>query len=201
MQIEEDWQLVKRKVARIREEAEKLRMSPALVTMLIAAEDHRFGKHPGVDPVAICRAVWRSFFCGRKEGASTIAMQLVRVLTGRYERTFKRKLVEMFLALRLTKHIPETDIPKLYLLVAYFGWGMNGLVQAANRLEMDLFAMTKIEAASIIARLKYPEPKRHDEIRLAKIRARIKHIVSRFNLLVDKKQSIPLKLGDVDGAI
>tara|TARA_R110001599_G_C12003513_1_gene637295 strand:- start:6 stop:611 length:606 start_codon:yes stop_codon:yes gene_type:complete len=201
MQIREDWLLIKRQVAHIQIEVESLVISPALVTMLIAAEDHRFGRHPGVDLVSICRAAWRTLFCGRREGASTIAMQLVRVLTGRYERTLKRKLVEMCLAVRLTKYVKQADIPKLYLFVAYFGWRMNGLAQASRRLNIDLLAMTEFEAASIVARLKCPEPQKYDQIRLGKIRARTKHILSRTIAPTEVMQPHQFQLGDTNGTL
>jgi membrane carboxypeptidase/penicillin-binding protein PbpC len=201
MQIRKDWLLIKKQVAYIECESDNLSISPALVTMLIVAEDHRFGRHPGVDPVSICRAVWRTLFCGRREGASTIAMQLVRVLTGRYERTLRRKFVEMCLAVRLTKYVRKADIPKFYLLVAYYGWRMNGLAQASLRLKIDLSAMTEFEAASIVARLKYPEPQRFDKIRLGKIRARTKYILSRSTTSTELMQSHQLQLSDVNGTL
>lgn len=178
MKMHEDWLSIKKQVSHIQIETSNWVISPLLVTMLITAEDRRFSKHVGVDFVSIFRAAWRTIFCGRVEGASTIAMQLVRVLTGNYERTLKRKLLEMYLAMRLTKYIKKADIPKLYLFVAYYGWRMNGLVQASYRMKIDLLTLTDLEAASIVARLKYPEPQKHDQIRLDKIRARTNHILS-----------------------
>ena len=201
MRIREDWLLIKQQVAHIQSEIENLAISPHLVTMLIAAEDHRFGKHPGVDPISICRAVRKTLYCGKKEGASTIAMQLVRVLTGHYERTLKRKLVEMYLAVRLTICVPNVDLPKIYLFVAYFGWRMNGLLQVSRRLNINLSAMTEVEAASIVARLKYPEPQKYNKIRLGKIQARTKHILSRTNAFTAAIQSPQFQLGDTNGTL
>ena len=186
MKLREDWQIIKERVATIRNESEKLNMSPAFVTMLIAAEDHRYGSHPGVDPMSICRAVWRSFFCGRREGGSTIAMQLVRVITGRYERTFRRKITEMYLAVRLTKHVRESELPEFYLVVGYFGWKMNGLAQVSQRLKIDPTNASELEAANIVARLKYPEPRRQDEKRLSRIRDRTRYILLRADALFGK---------------
>src|SRR5690348_10551479 len=62
--------------------------------LLISGEDHRFFGHCGIDPIAVCRAIWRGVVLGHREGASTIEMQLVRVVTGRFERTLTRKLRE-----------------------------------------------------------------------------------------------------------
>ena len=89
--------------------------------LLISAEDHRFFSHAGIDFVAVCRALYRGIILGRKEGASTIEMQLVRVLTGRYERTLSRKLREAALATLLARAVPKSDLPALYIQVAYFG--------------------------------------------------------------------------------
>ena len=52
-------------------------------------------------------------------------MQFVRTVTGRYDRTWRRKLLEMTLAVRSTRHIGRDRLPALYLWVAYYGWRMN----------------------------------------------------------------------------
>ncbi len=74
---------------------------------LIVGEDHRFYYHPGVDILALCRAVWKNVFSGTRQGASTIAMQFVRTITGRYEKTWRRKVIEIFLAVRLSQHVSK----------------------------------------------------------------------------------------------
>ena len=50
--------------------------------------------HPGVEQLALCRAAWRTYGRGRQEGGSTVAMQLFRVLTSRFERSWRRKADE-----------------------------------------------------------------------------------------------------------
>lgn len=199
MKTSEDWLLIKRKLVNIKNESDKLTISPKLITMLIIAEDHRFEKHCGVDLVSILRATWRTIFCGRTEGASTIAMQLVRVLTGRYERTLKRKIQEMYLATQLTKYMNKSDLPKLYLFVAYFGWRMNGITQLSNRLKIDLLKVTDMEAAGIIARLKYPEPQKHDHIRIKKIQKRAEYILLQSALYTNFVKKTNSSKGDING--
>ncbi|MBI0552608.1 biosynthetic peptidoglycan transglycosylase [Pectobacterium parmentieri] len=201
MTIHEDWLYLKQQLTHIQHEINDWAISPNLVTMLIAAEDHRFSKHLGVDFISICRALWRTLFCRRREGASTIAMQLVRVLTGRYERTLSRKFLEIYLALLLTKYIKKDNIPKLYLFVAYYGWRMNGLVQASNRLNINLLTVSDFEAASIIARLKYPEPQKYNQTRHDKILARTKHILLQTIAHTDARQPYHLKKGDNNGTV
>lgn len=199
--IREDWLLIKRKVAEIKMEADHRKISPVIISMLILAEDQRFDRHPGVDLISIFRAAWRTLFCGRIEGASTISMQLVRVLTGHYERTLRRKFIEMYLAIRLANYVKKADIPKLYLFVAYFGWRMNGLVQASERMHIDLLTLSEYEAASLIARLKYPEPKKYHKVRLHKIRSRAIYILSQFYANKNISKTEYLHKGDNSGTL
>ncbi|MCY1445792.1 penicillin-binding protein, 1A family [compost metagenome] len=107
-------------------------------------------------------------------------MQVIRVITDRYERTLIRKLVEIYLAIRLTKIIPKDELPKIYLYIAYYGWRMNGLKQALNTLKIDINNISINEAASIVARLKYPEPKNKNTTQSIKISNRATYIISRL---------------------
>lgn len=201
MIFEEEWELLRQRVTSINASIGALKVSPNLVLMLIAAEDHRYGRHPGVDPLSVARAAWRSVFTHKREGASTIAMQLVRVATGRYERTIKRKIVEMYLALRLTRDFHQSDIPRFYLAAAYYGWKMNGLRQASKRLRLDLSSLSETEAASVVARLKYPEPRQLTKKRRLQIEQRTRHILSRADWLRANCASRRINLSNLDGAL
>lgn len=150
-----------------------------LVTTLIAAEDHRFYRHYGVDPIAIARAIWRLTVRRTWDGGSTIEQQLVRTVTGRYERRLRRKVREVLLASLVRRLIPKSEIPGVYLCVAYFGWRMNGIQAACRRLGFELIKITPHQAASIVARLKYPEPKFPSSERAQQIFVRRRHILSR----------------------
>jgi membrane peptidoglycan carboxypeptidase len=147
---------------------------------LIAGEDHRFSCHPGVDPVAFIRAVWKTL-CGTRQGGSTIAMQLVRTVTGRYEKTWRRKFREMILAILLTQHKDKERLPVLYLWVAYYGWRMNNFQQACLRLHINPLSLSELEAAKLIARLKYPEPGRPNIGRTRQIQCRAQHLIALTN--------------------
>jgi penicillin-binding protein 1A len=199
--LNNEWQGIKSRVAKIMADTEQMEISPILVALLIAAEDHRFGRHPGVDPISLCRAVWRTLVCRKREGGSTIAMQLVRVITGRYEKTICRKITEIYFAVRLTKLLPKSDIPKLYLSIAYFGWRMNGLKQAVLRLNINMDSLSLHDAANIIARLKYPEPRRIDNGRLNKIEMRNIHIIKRYENLFDNDFILKLSISKNNGTI
>ncbi len=108
---------------------------PALQQATIAAEDANFYRHPGVDPVAVVRAAWY-ILQGREVGGSTLTQQLVRLLmlspTERLERTPRRKLREMLLALRLTQRYSKDQILEFYLNEAYYGHLAYGVEAAAQ---------------------------------------------------------------------
>lgn len=157
-----------------------LHANDAMCRLLVVGEDRRLGIHPGVDPLALCRALWRTYGCGCREGGSTLAMQLARVLTGRYERTWRRKVDEMGLALLVTGHVPLSELPPLYLSVAYFGSRMNGLAQACSRLGIDPERCTLRDSALLVARLKYPQPKVCPPQRWAQISHRADYLIARL---------------------
>jgi membrane carboxypeptidase/penicillin-binding protein PbpC len=102
-----------------------------LAMLMLALEDNRFWQHRGVDPIAILRAAFHWASGRPKGGASTIDMQLVRTLTGQRERTARRKLREILLAMRLRRQIGAKQILAAYTTVAYCGEGVTGLIAAS----------------------------------------------------------------------
>jgi membrane carboxypeptidase/penicillin-binding protein PbpC len=138
--FDQEWLTLKTKLNSIYEyhlrECES-RPSILLQSLLISGEDHRFFTHGGFDIIAFCRVIWRGSILGKKEGASTIEMQIVRILTERYERTITRKVRETALATLLTQIVPKSEIPSIYIRIGYYGWQMNGLRAACNHLCLD----------------------------------------------------------------
>lgn len=102
-------------------------------TALIQFEDRHFRFHPGVDPIAVCRAI-RQNIRGKKvvSGASTITMQVIRLSRGK-DRTMWQKLVEAFMATRLELRCSKNRILALYAAHAPFGGNVVGLEAAAWR--------------------------------------------------------------------
>jgi membrane peptidoglycan carboxypeptidase len=145
--------------------------------LLISGEDHRFFRHGGIDPIAICRAIWRGIVLGRHEGASTIEMQVVRVVSGRYERSLRRKVREMALATLVAHVIPKEALPGVYLQIGYFGWRMNGFEAACRRLGLGAAELTPTQTAGLVARLKYPQPRETQPERWSQISARAQHLL------------------------
>lgn len=145
--------------------------------LLISGEDHRFFSHGGIDLIAVCRAAWRGVVSRRREGASTIEMQVVRVVSGRYERTFRRKIREMALATLVTREIPKEALPAIYLRLGYFGWRMNGFAAACYNINQHPEFLTQIETARLVARLKYPQPHHVSTRRWEQIDMRARHLL------------------------
>ncbi|HET9315844.1 MAG TPA: biosynthetic peptidoglycan transglycosylase, partial [Vicinamibacteria bacterium] len=107
-------------------------LPPALVAATLAAEDRRFHSHPGIDPLALVRAVSHNLRAGRfVEGGSTITQQAVKQLIAR-PRTARGKLREMLLALRVEHRLTKDEILALYLNVAPYGNQIVG-AEAASR--------------------------------------------------------------------
>ncbi len=158
-------------------------LSQFLLDALIVAEDHRFYQHPGVDIIAILRAIWSILFRRRIQGASTIEQQLVRTITKRYDLSILRKIREMYLSLMLSSMFPKERIARNYLSVAYFGWKMNGIGQVGLRLGFDLTNVSKRDAASAIARIRYPEPNNGSITRQAQIHNRTNYILFKLQTL------------------
>ena len=150
-----------------------------LYLSLIAAEDHRFSQHSGVDLIALIRAFWRTVFCRKREGGSTIAMQLVRVLTQNYDISLSRKFTEIVLARELTKRYSQLEIVEAYLSIAYFGWDMHGLERAIDQLGTKIAKSEDEAAASLIARLKYPQPRYRTTSHDQKLDTRTKYILAK----------------------
>ena len=181
LKIDKQWKRLRASIDRLELEIIETNFpSPTqrMCEFLIIAEDHRFARHPGVDLWALCRAGWKTYLRNSRQGGSTIAMQLVRTITDHHEVTWQRKITEILLAILLSQYVPRNRLPILYLWCAYYGWRMNNFRQACTRLQIDPTSASAFDEAKLIARLKYPQPQRHDAIRMRKIHRRGLHIMS-----------------------
>lgn len=106
-------------------------ITPVLRTAIIAKEDRYFYYHFGVNPLAIVKAATRNVFKdGRTTGASTITMQVARLLEPK-ERTIANKLLEMLRAVQLETHYSKDEILQLYLNLIPYGGNVEGVKSAA----------------------------------------------------------------------
>ncbi len=92
-----------------------------LVNAVVAVEDAKFYQHRGYDLLGIIRAALKNFTAGHvRQGGSTITQQLARNSFSLKERTFRRKLLEIFLASRIEDQFGKQKIMELYLNRIYF---------------------------------------------------------------------------------
>jgi len=99
----------------------------------IVAEDRKFYTHPGIDPKGIARAIWECVKARRYvQGGSTITMQLARNLYLSPEKTIRRKLKELLLAVQLERRFSKDELLELYLNTVCYGHGAYGVQAAAE---------------------------------------------------------------------
>ncbi len=106
-------------------------ISPTLVDAVLAYEDRSFYWHPGVNPVALARAAISTASGQRKQGGSTLTMQLARRLYGINSRSFNGKLAQIAAALWLELRYSKHDILQAYLNTAPYGGNMEGVGAAS----------------------------------------------------------------------
>jgi len=128
-------------------------ITPLLQKTLIYKEDRYFYYHPGINPFAMLRAVGRNIFTGRRtSGASTITMQVVRLLEPK-KRTYLNKLMESFRAVQLELHYSKDEILQLYLNLVPYGGNIEG-IKAASLLYFNkapqLLSLAEITALTIV---------------------------------------------------
>lgn len=142
-------------------------VAPVLLDLLIAAEDRRFYRHAGVDPLALGRAAGQWLRAGRVvSGGSTLTMQAARLLEPR-PRGLRAKAIEIFRALQLEARFSKREILGIWLTLAPQGGNIEGVRAGAlawfGRPAQRLDAA---EAALLIALARRPaalSPDRHAE--------------------------------------
>lgn len=125
---------------------------PLFIKMLVSFEDKRFFYHPGIDPLALSRALWQ-FIIHRKiiSGGSTLTMQVARLLDPK-PRTMLSKLIQMIRAVQLEIHYSKQDILKLYLTLAPYGGNLEGIRAASLAyFKKEADQLTLAEMALLVA--------------------------------------------------
>src|SRR5260370_33053205 len=129
-----------------------------LVNAVVAVEDAKFYQHGGYDFLGLGRAALKNLTAGHvRQGGSTITQQLARNSFALKQKTFRRKLLEIFLARRIEQHFGKQKIMELYLNRIYFGGGLYG-AEAAARGYFDKPAreMSLVECATLAGIIKSP---------------------------------------------
>ncbi len=142
--------------------------------ILMAFEDVRFYQHRGVDAHAVTRAVLQAARHGRLvSGASTLTMQVARLVDGKHERTGSGKLRQIARAIQLEKKFSKTEILRLYLRLAPFGGNIEGVRAASlTYFGKEPRRLSIGEAALLVALPQSPEARRPDRHPEAAKRAR-----------------------------
>ena len=125
---------------------------------VLAAEDKDFYNHGGFSFTGIARALWNNVVDGSSQGGSTITQQYTKNAYLTSERSWKRKLKELVLSLKLETASSKDEILANYLNTVYFGRGAYG-VQAGARAYFgkDIESLNVEQAAFLAALLKSPE--------------------------------------------
>ena len=126
---------------------------------MLAAEDHHFYEHHGINPVSIFRALMANILARRVvEGGSTITQQLVKNLFFEEpRRNIDRKVKEAIMAWELERRYPKEKILELYLNQVYFGNGAYGIERAASRyFDRSAASLNLAESAFLAGLVKAP---------------------------------------------
>ena len=106
---------------------------PQLVQAILAAEDHNFYEHHGVDVLGILRAAWYNLRAGSSaQGASTITMQVARNFFLSPEKTYSRKFKELLLAFKIERELSKEQILELYINKIFLGHRAYGFAAASQ---------------------------------------------------------------------
>ena len=108
-------------------------IAPHLQNAFVAVEDHRFFRHPGVDPIALGRAVVRNIRTRSVQGGSTITQQLARTLFLSNRRSYGRKAREAVIAMLIDLQLTKQQILELYLNRIFLGSGIYGVEAMSQR--------------------------------------------------------------------
>ncbi|MBT0771292.1 transglycosylase domain-containing protein [Kineosporia sp. J2-2] len=141
-----------------RESVELAQVPDYVRKSVLAAEDNTFYSNSGVNPTSIVRAVLATVSGGNQQGGSTISQQYVKNVYNQKELSYKRKLNEAVLAIKINRTLGKDKILERYLNTIYWGRGAWG-IQAASKtyFNKDVSKLTKSEGAFLAGIINAPE--------------------------------------------
>ena len=150
-----------------------------LLNAVIATEDAKFFQHPGLDFAGIVRAAL-GYFRGRREGASTITMQVAGNFYLNRDRSLLYKISQILLALKIENQFAKEDILELYMNQIYLGAGAFGFAAAARvYYGKELDELTAPEIA-VLAGLPQAPSRYHPGQSPELAKARQRHVLNRM---------------------
>jgi len=126
-------------------------MPQNLKDAVVAAEDRTFWTNHGIDPKGIIRAAFSNAKGNSTQGASTITQQYVKILYLNQERTYKRKIKEAILSLKIQRQMSKQQILEGYLNTIYFGRGAYGVQAAAEAYFDEPASKLNLRQSAVIA--------------------------------------------------
>jgi len=147
---------------------------------VLAVEDARFYDHGGVDYKGFLRAAVASLKGGRKQGASTITMQVARNVYLTSERTMSRKTYEILLAMRLEQQLTKDQILEIYLNQIYLGNRAYGFAAAAETYFGKPLQNITIAEAAMLAGLPKAPGANNPVVNPRRARARQLYVIDRM---------------------
>lgn len=152
-----------------------------MVKAVLAAEDDRFFEHPGVDYQGILRATVHLLKTGEKgQGGSTITMQVARNFFLSREKTYLRKLSEIFLALKIERELSKQDIIELYMNKIYLGQRSYGFASAAQVYYGKEIKELRLEQIAMIAGLPKAPSRYNPVVNLKRATIRRNYVLGRM---------------------
>src|SRR5690349_22338787 len=156
---------------------------------IIAAEDERFYQHPGIDYVGVMRAAYANLVAGcRRQGASTITMQVARNFFLSSEKTLTRKLYEALLAFKIEHSLSKEQILELYVNQIYlgqraYGFGAASQIYFGKSLDKLTLAETAMlaglpKAPSLYHPIANPQPAKQRQHYVLRRMAELGHITA-----------------------
>ncbi|QFY62609.1 penicillin-binding protein 1C (plasmid) [Rhizobium grahamii] len=155
-------------------------VDPLFLRMLVAYEDRRFYEHGGVDIQAIGRAAYQLVTSGHiVSGASTLSMQVARLIEPRQGRSFGAKLLQVARAIQIERRLSKEQILDLYLTHAPYGGNLEGVRAASlSYFGKEPKRLSVAQAALLVALPQLPERRRPDR-NLAAAEAARKRVLER----------------------
>jgi membrane peptidoglycan carboxypeptidase len=165
-------------------------MPETLKDAVVAAEDQSFWSNQGIDPKGIIRAAFRNASGNVTQGASTITQQYVKILYLSQERSWKRKIKEAILSLKIENQLSKEEVLEGYLNTIYFGRGAYGVQAAAQAyFEVDAKDISLRQSAVLASVLNDP-----NDLDPAISRAARRELKGRFQYVVDSMAG----MGEID---
>src|SRR4029079_13067387 len=164
----------KRAVVKIQEVPQPMKAA------ILAAEDDRFYQHGGVDYMGVARAAIANVR-GRREGASTITMQVARTFFLTREKTLARKLSEVLLAFKIEANLTKDQILELYINQIFLGNRAYGFASAANLYFGKSLADIKPAEAAMLAGLPQAPSRQNPFANAKRAQERQRYVLRRMN--------------------